>query len=101
MRDRLSKKITPIFHVTTEDFVPSLVSSEIEKIDNMLKMKGSRKVIPQEVRESVIGGKEAKPRVVSKVFKQKNARQCSFCEEVKEKDLMVCSRCVITLLKMK
>ncbi|KAF8967549.1 hypothetical protein BDZ97DRAFT_1656465 [Flammula alnicola] len=91
-RDRLVKKLLPIFHVSADNFIPSLLPSDIEKIENLLNMKGRRKAVPSGVRESVIGTKESRPEV-GEAWKQKNARQCAYCEEVKEKDLMICSRC--------
>lgn len=77
--------------MTPDDFIPSLLPSDTEKIDNLLKLRGSKEMPPAKIKQAVIGGKNAKPRVGLKVFKQKNPSECSFCNEVKDKDLMICS----------
>ena len=94
MRDCLAQGRAPLFHVAADDFVPSLLSSDVEKIDNLRATKRNARPVPEDVRAKVIGSKTAKPQVDSKLFKQKNARECAFCREVKDKDLMVCSRYV-------
>lgn len=85
-----------IIEVNSSNFVPSLLSSEIEKIENLLAQKGSRgKKISDEVKKMVQGTKdEIRPEVSGQAWKQKNARQCAACEAVKEKDLATCSRLV-------
>ncbi|KJA20989.1 hypothetical protein HYPSUDRAFT_764394 [Hypholoma sublateritium FD-334 SS-4] len=93
MRDRLAQGRAPLFHVAAEDFIPSLLSSDVEKIDNLRATKGGAHPVPEVVRAKVIGSKTTRPQVASKVFKEKNVRECAFCREAKEKDLMVCSRC--------
>lgn len=98
MRDCLVARRAPLFHVTPDTFIPSLRDGDVEKVDSLLLMKGKRRTcVPAEVRNLVVGGKQAPPKVASMVFKQKNARQCAFCEEVMEKELMVCSRYVNAL----
>lgn len=94
MRDRLAQGRAPLFHVVAEDFIPSLLSSDVEKIDNLRATKGGAHPVPEAVRAKVIGSKTARPQVASKAFKEKNIRECAFCRETKEKDLMVCARYV-------
>ncbi|KAH9479901.1 Acetyltransferase ataH [Psilocybe cubensis] len=93
LRYSIRRGIPPIFHVTPDDFIPSLSLSDIEKIDALLRIKHSDKIPPEEVKQAVMGGKDVvKPLVESKMFKGKNPRKCSFCSVVKDKDLLVCSR---------
>ncbi|KAG2024023.1 hypothetical protein CC2G_001622 [Coprinopsis cinerea AmutBmut pab1-1] len=82
----------PIFHVTADNFVPSLLESEVEKIDNLLSRGRSAKVPSAEIKNQVLGSKRNRPEVASS-WKHRQARQCSYCEEIKEKGLMICSRC--------
>src|SRR5580698_3552759 len=42
----------PIFHVTEDTFVPSLLPSEIEKLSNLLAQHGQEKTIPPDLREA-------------------------------------------------
>ncbi|KAF9466934.1 hypothetical protein BDZ94DRAFT_1186529 [Collybia nuda] len=83
-------KFPPIFHVTPEVFVPSLLPSELGKIDNLLVHK--KRTTPAEVRARVLGSKDYRPDV-SQTWKQKNPRQCALYQAVKDKDMMQCSKC--------
>ena len=82
----------PILFVT-QKFTPSLLPSELEKIDNLLARGGESPSIPTSLREEVTGSKETRPHV-SAAWKQRNPRQCGYCEKLGEKSLSVCSRCV-------
>ncbi|TFK80083.1 hypothetical protein K466DRAFT_592048 [Polyporus arcularius HHB13444] len=84
----------PIFQVTADKFIPTLLESELEKIDNTVaRGSTSKKRTGKGVRDQVLGTKEDRPEV-SKAFKQTNMRQCAYCEEPKElKNLSLCSRC--------
>lgn len=95
----------PIFMVTREKFIPTLLPSELEKIDNTVargRTKGRREGkdgreeaedTTVSVREQVLGTKKDRPEV-GKAWKQANARQCAYCEAPKEaKHLMLCSKC--------
>ncbi|KIM76693.1 hypothetical protein PILCRDRAFT_826088 [Piloderma croceum F 1598] len=82
----------PILFVTPENFTSSLLPGELEKIDNLLARGGESPSIPTSVREEVTGSKETRPHV-SAAWKQRNPRQCAYCERHGEKSLSVCSRC--------
>ncbi len=88
----------PIFQVTADKFIPTLLESELEKIDNTVaRGSTSKKRTGKGVRDQVLGTKEDRPEV-SKAFKQTNMRQCAYCEEPKElKNLSLCSRYVVCL----
>ena len=83
----------PIFQVTADKFIPTLLASELEKIDNTVARGAtSSKRTGKNVRDQVLGSKEDRPEV-SKAFKQTNMRQCGYCEQAKElKNLSLCSR---------
>lgn len=80
----------PVFHVTAESFVPSLLEGEVERIDN-LHAQGNKEPVPASVRAEVLGDKSSRPQV-SAAWKQKNARECANCLEIKETPLSLCSR---------
>lgn len=82
-----------ILLVTPQNFTPSLLPSELEKIDNLFARGGKSPSIPTSLREEVTGSKETRPHV-SAAWKQRNPRQCAYCEKHGEKSLSVCSRCV-------
>ncbi|KIJ60149.1 hypothetical protein HYDPIDRAFT_161442 [Hydnomerulius pinastri MD-312] len=84
-------KFAPIIHVTPNNFVPSLLPGDLEKIDNLLARKSGGRP-PQSVRSQVMGGKETRPDV-SSAWRQRNPRQCAYCEALGEKNLRVCGRC--------
>lgn len=90
-----------IIEVNSSNFIPSLLPSEVEKVENLLAQKGPRaKKISEEVKKMVQGTKEEiRPDVSGQAWKQKNARQCAACEAIKEKDLATCSRLVLLFLK--
>ncbi|KAJ7041998.1 hypothetical protein C8F04DRAFT_1208237 [Mycena alexandri] len=79
-----------IFHVTSQTFIPSLLSNELESIDTLLKQ--SNKRVPKTVRYEVLGSKDSRPDV-SAVWKSKNSRQCAHCQKSSTSDLQLCSRC--------
>ncbi|KAF9072931.1 hypothetical protein BDP27DRAFT_1319658 [Rhodocollybia butyracea] len=86
-----------IWQVTSDDFVPSLLVSELEKIDNVVAQGGSsispKKRAATSVRDKVVGSKETKPDV-SAQWKHRNPHQCGFCESISPgKDLQKCGRC--------
>ncbi|KAK7045894.1 hypothetical protein VNI00_007325 [Paramarasmius palmivorus] len=83
----------PIFHVPADKFIPTLLESELEKIDNVVSQSRYSKRSPTSARDKVLGTKEGRP-AVSGAWKGRNPRQCSFCEKVsRDKDLQKCSRC--------
>ncbi|KAI5827868.1 hypothetical protein K523DRAFT_321819 [Schizophyllum commune Tattone D] len=85
-----------IFQVTREKFIPTLLPSELEKIDNTVargNYSTKRKDDKPSVRDQVLGTKDDRPEV-SKAWLEANARQCAYCEAPKEaKHLMLCSKC--------
>ncbi|KAJ7765748.1 hypothetical protein B0H16DRAFT_401759 [Mycena metata] len=92
-----SSDVPNIFHVTSETFVPSLLSNELESIDTLLKQ--SNKRVPKAVRYEVLGSKDSRPDV-SPVWKSKNSRQCAHCQKSSTSDLQLCSRCVYSSAHM-
>jgi hypothetical protein len=90
---RENAQFPPILFVTPENFTPSLLPSDLEKIDNLLARGGGSPSIPTSLRKEVTGSKETRPHV-SAAWKQRNPRQCACCEKHGEKSLSVCSRCV-------
>lgn len=84
-----------IDQITADNFIPSLLESDVERIDN-LNAQRKRLKTPSNVRRQVIGGKDTKPEFRSDYWKQKNARQCAHCGEIKEKDLQRCARSVLS-----
>ncbi|KAF5323166.1 hypothetical protein D9758_016796 [Tetrapyrgos nigripes] len=96
--------LPPIFHVTADNFIPTLLDSELEKIDNVVAQGMRKKRAEPSTRDRVliVNPKEGKPNVNSTVWKNKNPRQCSFCEKVsKDKDLQKCSRCKLMFYRGK
>lgn len=85
----------PIYVVTPNNFNPTLLSSELEKIDNTVARGSTSKDRKSTgAREKVLGTKEDRPDV-SSALRHKNMRQCAFCKEVKElKQLNLCGGCV-------
>lgn len=92
IKGRKAAKLPPIFHVTPETFVPSLLPGEVEKIDNLLAQRGEKEPAPQSVRDEVLGTKEVRPEV-SSTWKAKHGRQCAYCQEFQEEGLMLCAKC--------
>ncbi|RDB27272.1 hypothetical protein Hypma_004292 [Hypsizygus marmoreus] len=84
----------PIICVKSDNFVPCLLLSELEKIDNLRAqdLDSPGQSIPPHVRAQVLGSKDARPGVGS-VWQQRNSRRCSHCGILKEKNLMLCSKC--------
>lgn len=85
-----------IYHVTPENFVPSLLPSDIEKINNSLAQDRKGR-IPDAIATAITGSKEGRPDV-GPAWKQKNVRQCALCATIKDKSLMMCSRSVYPFL---
>ncbi|KAI0317664.1 hypothetical protein OF83DRAFT_116147 [Amylostereum chailletii] len=84
----------PIYHVTAQNFVPSLVPSELEKIDNLLAQSKSRKAPPTSLREKVLGNKDVRPKAEAWMAGQeKNAVQCAYCDTLGDQRMKICSRC--------
>ncbi|EPQ51019.1 hypothetical protein GLOTRDRAFT_81621 [Gloeophyllum trabeum ATCC 11539] len=83
----------PIFHVTPDNFTPSLLASDIEKIDNLL-TSSRRKLPPSSVKNEVLGKKEGRPEMKTYLAgNEKNKRQCAYCEKVGKHDMPMCGRC--------
>ncbi|KAI0055379.1 hypothetical protein BV25DRAFT_1921855 [Artomyces pyxidatus] len=82
-----------IFHITADDFVPSLLPAELEKIDNLL-AQSSRELPPPALRQKVLGTKEARPKPEAWMGgKEKVLRQCAYCEKLGDQKMPMCSRC--------
>ncbi|KAH6903434.1 hypothetical protein BKA70DRAFT_597495 [Coprinopsis sp. MPI-PUGE-AT-0042] len=84
----------PIITVLANDFVPSLLGSEVEKIDNLFARgrDSSKPERSQALKNQVTGEKETRPQV-SKTWQSKQPRECSNCHTAKETGMMICSRC--------
>ncbi|KZV93516.1 hypothetical protein EXIGLDRAFT_717114, partial [Exidia glandulosa HHB12029] len=84
-----------IYHVTEETFVPSLVASEIDRINNLLSQRSKDLVPPLEVRKAVEGRKRDRPNMTSVWIagEESSPRQCAFCEKVGPQAMPTCSRC--------
>jgi len=80
-----------ISHVTADTFVPSMLPSERDIINTLLKQ-GNKELPGANVSARVLGSKDTRPDV-SDVWKSKNSRQCAECSKVSSSDLMKCSRC--------
>jgi len=84
----------PIFHVTPENFVPSLLESELEKIDNLTSQISSSKSPPAGLREEVMGRKEDRPKAEQYMAANaKNAAACAYCEKIGKSTMSVCAGC--------
>jgi hypothetical protein len=81
----------PIYHISSTDFIPTLLPSDLEKINNFFASAGETQP-PTSARQRVLGSKEDRPDV-SGMWNKKNPRQCSWCETVKKSDLRKCARC--------
>jgi hypothetical protein len=95
-----SQSLLPIFHVTSEDFVPSLLPGELERIDNTCEQDRfcvEKRLAPDAfaaARTAVLGKKEDRPDV-SEAFKKRNPRECANCHKVsKDKNFKMCSQSV-------
>lgn len=92
-----TKGAPPIFHVTPDAFTPTLLDSELERIDNVCTQGRQKRAGPAAVeaaRLRVLGTKEDRPDV-GEAWMNKNPRECANCHAVKDKALMICSRCVL------
>ncbi|EPT00605.1 hypothetical protein FOMPIDRAFT_1162970 [Fomitopsis schrenkii] len=90
-----TKGAPPIFHVTPDAFTPTLLDSELERIDNVCTQGRQKRAGPAAVeaaRLRVLGTKEDRPDV-GEAWMNKNPRECANCHAVKDKALMICSRC--------
>ncbi|KDQ09192.1 hypothetical protein BOTBODRAFT_37277 [Botryobasidium botryosum FD-172 SS1] len=85
----------PIFHVTPDNFVPSLLESELEKIDNLTaQVSHSKTPAPASVRAEVTGRKEDRPKAEQYMAaNEKNAAACAYCEKIGKSTMPICSRC--------
>ncbi|KAJ4488445.1 hypothetical protein J3R30DRAFT_3280347 [Lentinula aciculospora] len=71
-----------IWHVTSDEFVPCLSASELDKMDNVVAQGESSKTrTTQSVRDKVLGSAETKPNVSSH-WKHRNPRQCDLCQTI-------------------
>ncbi|KAI0045684.1 hypothetical protein FA95DRAFT_1521210 [Auriscalpium vulgare] len=94
LAEQPAKSSPPVFHVTAENFVPSLLPAEIEKIDNLLAQRRSVKMPPAELRQKVQGTKSDRPKAEAWLGgQQKNGVQCAFCDKVGDAKMPACSRC--------
>lgn len=84
-----------MYQANGDEFAPSLLLGELEKIDNVM-AQGSynkKRIDGISIQDKVVGTKEAKPHV-SSTWKHKNVRQCGYCKTINpDKDLQKCSRC--------
>ncbi|KAH9922489.1 uncharacterized protein B0H18DRAFT_1120879 [Fomitopsis serialis] len=90
-----SKGAPPFFHTTRDSFTPTLLDSEIEKIDNVCAQgqeKQAGQTAVEAARKRVLGSKEDMPDV-GDAWMNKNPRECANCQVVKDKALLKCSRC--------
>lgn len=86
--------LPPIFHVTAENFIPSLSSDELEKIDNLRSQSSYLKPIPKSVRK-LVRRREDEPATDKNwlVGNESAMRECNWCRKVGT-DFPQCSRCV-------
>ncbi|KAI0789609.1 hypothetical protein C8Q75DRAFT_806776 [Abortiporus biennis] len=84
----------PIFHVTANNFIPSLRPSEVERIDNLLSQSSWSKIPPPELKKKLIGKKEDRAEVHNYMhaFTQ-NQAVCGNCGEHGSEKMPTCSRC--------
>ena len=82
----------PIFHVTDDDFTPSLLAGEIERIDNLLTT-FSQKIPPASLKEKVMGDKSSRPAVETWMMGNvKSVNVCANCGKQQQKTMAMCSR---------
>ncbi|TFY81139.1 hypothetical protein EWM64_g2874 [Hericium alpestre] len=87
-------KKSPIFHVTADNFAPSLLDSELEKIDNILAGTKFGTAPPQELRDKVLGNKDVRPKVsMWTQGMEKDLIQCAHCDKLGPQTMQTCSRC--------
>jgi len=83
----------PIFHVTEENFTPSLQAGEVERINNLLTT-FKKKLPPAKVKDIVMGSRTARPAVDTWMAGNiKNTNVCAHCGTHSEKAMSMCSRC--------
>lgn len=83
----------PIFHITPDNFIPSLLPSEIERVDN-LTARSSSKPRPPGLKAQVMGSKEDRAEIVNYLYaKQKNMFACGHCGKAGQDKLPTCSQC--------
>ncbi|TFK67682.1 hypothetical protein BDN72DRAFT_913361 [Pluteus cervinus] len=85
-------EVYPVYNITADNFTPSLLESDLEKINNITLHSGWWKRPSEEVKQKVLGDKSARPEL-SATWKQRNPRLCSHCNVLKDKSLMLCSKC--------
>jgi hypothetical protein len=90
----------PIFHVMSDNFVPTLLPHEFEQINNTCEQDqytAKNQAAPSEfaaARAQALGPKQDRPDV-SGAFERGHSRQCAACEKVpKNRDLRLYSRTV-------
>lgn len=86
----------PTVVVTPADFVPSLIESELERIDNTIFQFPGGKRPPQSVREIVRGDERARP--VVGCIQAKSPDQCANCNALKPSKMRQCGRYVACCL---
>lgn len=88
----------PIFHVTADDFVPSLLDSELDQIDNLMTQSGEK--TSKELRELVRGKKEDRPNMTQTwvAGNIKNPRQCNFCRKIGMQTMPQCGKFVFRVV---
>jgi len=91
------KDSLPIYHVTNTGFHPSLLPSDLDKIDNVAAQGRNKRASLEgkdDRRAKVLGSKEQRPEVGDR-WLEKTGTACAFCKEVKKnpKDLQRCGKC--------
>ncbi|THH29888.1 hypothetical protein EUX98_g4319 [Antrodiella citrinella] len=83
----------PVFHISEDNFVPSLQVGEVERIDSLL-ASFKKKPPPAEVKELVTGTKSARPAVDTWLLGNvKNPNVCAHCGDQGQKAMSTCARC--------
>ncbi|KAK7690314.1 hypothetical protein QCA50_006971 [Cerrena zonata] len=87
----------PIFHVTPDNFIPSLLPSDVDKIDALIaqnQMPGVLVPTPPEVKQEVIGTKAIRP--IMRHFMLADVKvviQCAHCGRNGQENMRTCSNC--------
>ncbi|KAK7690312.1 hypothetical protein QCA50_006969 [Cerrena zonata] len=84
----------PIFHVTGDNFIPSLLPGEVTRIDNVFAQSYTTKPPPTELKSQVMGEKEdVKPQIHAlEEAMVKLPNMCSNCRKTSEKKMPTCAR---------
>ncbi|KAI0055380.1 hypothetical protein BV25DRAFT_1921856 [Artomyces pyxidatus] len=84
----------PIFHVTADNFVPSLLPSELERVDNLIAQSNMDKQPPPGLRQKVLGTKDTRPKPDALLRGTGRTQiQCAFCDKLGDQKMPMCSRC--------